>query len=91
MQAILFVLTYTLDPGVGSKEFFFLKVVMLHIKLKEMKRTIKCKQIVCLYKHPLPWMGFKGQTIFPSDRISNEQEGWSCTYHDQLYHVWVCW
>ena len=41
------VLTHTLDP-------WSLKIVMLHMRLKGMKRTITRKQIICPYTHPKP-------------------------------------
>ena len=42
-------------PGVRSKgqNIFSLKVVMLHIKLKEMGQRALCKHIFCPYIHPL--------------------------------------
>ena len=38
--------THTLDPGVGKKGHFFLKVVKLHTQLKGMKHASK----KCSYK-----------------------------------------
>ena len=52
MQAIRLSLNAPSTPGVGSKQSFFLKVVMLHIKLEGMKRTIACKQIFYPYTNP---------------------------------------
>ena len=40
----------TLDSAGGVKTFF-LKVVILHIKLKGMEHRTPCKQIVCPYTH----------------------------------------
>ena len=41
------------NPGVGSKgQNFFLKAVMLHIKLKEMENRAPRKYIFCPYTHP---------------------------------------
>ena len=51
MQAIRLSLNAPSTPGLGSKQFF-LKVVMLQIKLEGMKRTITCKQIFYLYTRP---------------------------------------
>ena len=50
------VLTYTLDSesGVKRSKLFFLKVVMLHIKLKGMECKAPCKHIFCPYAHPRP-------------------------------------
>ena len=44
---------HILDPGMGSKgqNIFFLKEVMLHIKLKGMGHRSLCKLIVCPYTH----------------------------------------
>ena len=36
------------------KTYFFLKVVMLHIKLKGMEHRAPCKHIFCPYTHPRP-------------------------------------
>ena len=43
-------------PGVGSKgqNFFFLKVVMLHIKLKGTDHRAPHKHIFCTHTHPRP-------------------------------------
>ena len=77
-----------LTPEVGQKvkTVFFLKPVMLHIKLKAMIRMITCKQIVC------PYTRFKGQDIISSKSMLNikmNMKFWSCTYHGHLYHGWV--
>ena len=41
---------------------------MLHIKLKGMKLTITCKQIVCPFQAPsTPGVGFSGQNICSFD------------------------
>ena len=44
------------DPGNGSKDqkIFFLKVVVLHIKLKTIKHRAPCMDIVCPNTHPRP-------------------------------------
>ena len=49
-----YALTNTLDPGVWSKgqNIFLLKVVMLHINLKEMEKRAQRKDIFCPYTHP---------------------------------------
>ena len=50
MQVNILPLHTSLTSGVGSKGkniYFFLKVVMLHIKLKRMKGRTLCKQIFC--------------------------------------------
>ena len=33
---------------------FFLKVIMLHFKLKGMEHGVPCKHILCPYTHPRP-------------------------------------
>ena len=50
-----YILTHTLSPWRGvkkSKDFIFLEVVMLHIKLKGMKRRAPFKHIFCPQTHP---------------------------------------
>ena len=52
--------------GVKRSKHFFLKIVMLHIKLKGMeRRRAPCKHIFCPYTHPRPvgW-GQKFKTFF---------------------------
>ena len=45
--------------------FFFLKVVMLHIKLKRVEHRTPCKHIFCPYAHPrLLGLGQKVKTFF---------------------------
>ena len=57
-----FALTLTLDPWGQVKRSFFLKIVMLHIKLTGMKHKTACKQKFCPLKHTLyPCMRSKGQ------------------------------
>ena len=53
-------------PWVGSKcqNNVFLKVVMLHTKLTGMKHRTQCKQIICPFTHPRPWMRSKQETFF---------------------------
>ena len=47
-----------------SKDFF-LKVVMLYIKLKRMEHRAKCKYIFCPYMYPWPLgLGQKVKTFF---------------------------
>ena len=52
-----------------SQKVFFLKVVMLHIKLTEMKHRTTCKQIFCPYTHSRslggvdPCGGFKSFSV----------------------------
>ena len=51
-----------------SKQIIFLKVVMLHIKLKEIKHTTICKEKVCPYTQPsTPWLVSKGLNNFFSE------------------------
>ena len=52
-------LTHT--PGVESKSqnIFFLKVVMLYMKLKGLEHVAPCKHIFCPYTHPRPRGGVK--------------------------------
>ena len=67
MQAHILSLHTPSAPGVGSKDknTFFLKVVMMHIKLKGMERSASCKHINCPYTHPKPLgVGSKGQTLW---------------------------
>ena len=63
MQEIILSLQAPYTPRVGSEGHFFLKEVMLHIKLKEMKHTISCKQIVCPYTHSRPLSGVERSNI----------------------------
>ena len=53
------VLTHTLDPwgGVKDQTIFFLKVVMLHIKISGMELEAPYKHINCPYTHhrPMCW------------------------------------
>ena len=56
---------HTLDPGGGVKTFFFLKVVMLHTKLKGMEHRTPCKHIFCPNTHHgAPWGGVKRSKLF---------------------------
>ena len=45
------------------------------------------------HTHLTPGRGLKIKNLFFRLKvvicISNEQEGWSCTYHGHLYHGWV--
>ena len=53
--------------GLGSKghNIFFLRVVMMHIKLRGMEYRAPCKHLFCLYTHPQPWgWGQKVKTFF---------------------------
>ena len=56
MQAHILSLYTSAIFGVGSKvkTFFFLKVVMLHIKFKGMEHRTPCKNIFCPYTQPRP-------------------------------------
>ena len=71
------VLTHTLNPQVGSRGHFFLKVVVLHIKLKETEHkahckhhVAPCKHIFCPYTHPRTLgLGQKVQTFFNAYQI----------------------
>ena len=54
MKANMLSLLTPTTPGVGSKDFFFLKVVMLHIKLKWKKCRPTCKVTLWIYTHPWP-------------------------------------
>ena len=58
--------THPRPPGVGPKvkTVFFLKVVMLHIKLMEKEHRAPCKHLFCPYTHLGPWVGPKDQNIF---------------------------
>ena len=53
----------------GSKRHFFsfLKVIMLHVKLRGMKQRTHCKYIFCPFVHQGPQMGSKGQNNFLSE------------------------
>ena len=51
-------------PGVGSNIFFFLKVVMLLIKLKGMEHRAPCKHIFCPYTPSTRGLGQKVKTFF---------------------------
>ena len=55
-----------------AKDLLFQNVVMLHIKVKEMKRTTTYQQKVNTF--------FLKVAIL----ISNQVEGWSCKYHGHL-------
>ena len=50
-------------PVLGSKHFFSLKVVMLHIKLKGKERRGQCKYIFNPYAHTLP-VGVGSKVLF---------------------------
>ena len=64
MQAHILSLRAPAIPGVGSKcQNFFLKVVMLHIKLKGIEHRAPCKHIIYPYVH-LSGVGSKGQNIY---------------------------
>ena len=56
----------SLHPQAGSngQTIFWLKVVMLHIKLKGMECRVTCKHIFCPYTHPQPLDGVKRKNIF---------------------------
>ena len=43
----------------GSKGHFYLKVVMLNIKLTGMEHRTPYKQMFCPFTHPHPWVGQK--------------------------------
>ena len=56
---------HTLDPRVESIVFFFLKAVMLHIKLKGMGHKASHKHTFCPYRHPRPLvLGQNVKTFF---------------------------
>ena len=61
----------TSTQGVGSKgqNIFFLKVVMLDIKVKGKGHSSPCNRIVCSYTHPQPMGGSKGQNSFVSESL----------------------
>ena len=64
MKANMLSLHTPTTPEVGSKGhlFSFLKVVMLHIKLKWKKCRPTCKVTLFTFTHTLTsWVGFKGQ------------------------------
>ena len=51
--------------GQKVKTGFFLKVVMLHIKLKGMEHRVPCMHIFCSYTHHRPpGVGSKAKTFF---------------------------
>ena len=56
MVSTILLVDTSLTPGVGSKgqNIFFLKVIMLHIKIKGIEHRAPCKHIFCLYTHPWP-------------------------------------
>ena len=58
------VFTHTFDPWGTSntKTIYFLKVVMLHIKLIEMEKRAPYKYIFCVLAHPQPLDGIKRST-----------------------------
>ena len=61
---------HTLDPwgGVKGQNNFFLKVVILHIKLKGMEHRAPCKHIFCPLTHTLdPGVESKIKTFFFSE------------------------
>ena len=72
--------TYTPStPVVGSKvNIFFLKVVMLHIKLKGMERREPCKQMFIITLPSTPGVGgVKGFKLFFSEsgHVAYQNEG----------------
>ena len=68
-----FVFSHTLDPwgGVKCQKHFYLKVVILHIKLMGMEHRAPCKHIYCPYTHPrsLGW-GQKFRFFTESSRVA---------------------
>ena len=68
-----------LTPVVGSKRSFFLKVIMLNVKLR-MKQRTHCKHIFCPFVHPQPKIGSKGQNIFFSteSHVAYQIKGKKC-------------
>ena len=56
-------LSHTLDPRGGAKSSFF-RVVMLLIKLTELKHRTQCKQIFCHFTQPRPLDWVKGSKHF---------------------------
>ena len=69
MQAKIFPLQTPSTSGMGQKveTDFFLKVVMLHIKLKAIKHRTPYKQLFCPYSFPQPLSGVKKSTQFVSE------------------------
>ena len=76
-QAHILSLHTPLAPGVGSKvkTVFFLKVVVLHIKLKGMEHRPPCKHIFCPYAHPRPdGCGQMSEYFFSESSQTNQRK-----------------
>ena len=79
-QAHILSLHTSSEPGVGSKcQNIFLKVVMLHIKLKEMEHRAPCKHILCPYTYTpsAPVVGTKAKSIsfFEKSHVAYQIKG----------------
>ena len=92
MQAHILSLHTPSNPWVGQKvkTCIFLKVVLLHIKLKRMEHRASCKRIFCPYTHPqhLGW-GQMVKTFFFTESccyISKLRE-WSIEHYASTYSV----
>ena len=73
----------------GGQNFFFLKVVMLHNKLKGMKCRTACKQMFGPYTHPGPpgW----GQNFFSEQGcFAYQTKGKKCRKFDHI-HTFDLW
>ena len=68
-------------PGVGSKDqnIFFLKMVMLHIKLKRMTCTTTCKQYFCPYTHSQPLVWGQNSFFLKTVVLHIKLKGMKCT------------
>ena len=78
------------NPGLGSKGqniLIPLKVVLVHIKLKQIKHT--AKYFVLTHSLGPPEWGLKVKTFFSSDSSHVHMKWTGCTYHGHLYHGWV--
>ena len=80
--------------GVKKLTHVFLKVVLLHIKLKGMEHRAQCKHIFCHNTHPQPWgvvkTFFLKEVMLPIKLKGMEHKAplkhlfCPCTYHQHL-------
>ena len=76
-SSIYSVLTHTLNPQMESKgqHIFWLKVVMLHIKLKGIEHSVSCNYIFFSYTHHRPPYGVKTFFFAESSHVAYRIKG----------------
>ena len=72
----------------GQTFLFFLKVVLLYIKLKGMEHRTLCKRILCHYTYPRPWDGINIFIFTERSHAAYQiKREWSIEHHASPYSV----